>query len=102
MPDVATLIDEDERLAQLASDMMFAASLATAIAAANGQDHRTSVSMEHESWRSSCACGWTSELEPSASDAFTATFVEHLEFVTIAAGLEFVLPEEAETAHQLP
>lgn len=86
------LLDHDERLAQLASDMVFASSLATAITAAGGGYHRAGVITDGSSWRARCACKWESALECSATDAYTALFIEHLEGVALQAGVDFELP----------
>ena len=84
-------ITTDERLAQIAADMITASSLAMAIYAANGEDHRTRVIVDGHSLRSVCACGWSSELEGSVGDAYTAVFLEHLEPVALRCGVEFYL-----------
>jgi hypothetical protein len=71
--------------------MILASSLATAIYAANGEDHRTRVIVDGHSLRSVCACGWSSDLEGSVTDAMTAAFLEHLEPVALRSGVEFEL-----------
>lgn len=72
--------------------MVAAGNLCRAINAITGEAHAVVVAPDGDSMVAHCVCGYQSSLEASVFDAWTAAFLEHLEFIAFDVGVPFDLP----------